>query len=149
MNCVGGGAIPHRRQQELLQPTTVHRILRESVTPVDAARFAVQKVAVGVVVGDRCGRHGDSGQLVTQSQFVEFTHGVRQQVDADAQRAKVRAFDDGCAEAAGMQRERGGQPAYSGPGNENLSSHDSSVGRPLLYVQYRIYMSNIEYVPKL
>ena len=60
---------------------------------------------------------------------MEFTHGMRQEVDADAQRAKVGAFDDGRVDAAGVQRDRGGQAADSRPGNENVFGHVPRVGR--------------------
>jgi hypothetical protein len=33
---------------------------------------------------------------------VKFANGVRQQVDTDAQRTKVRAFDDGHVDAYGV-----------------------------------------------
>ena len=120
MDCVGADSISQRRQQQRLQLTAVHRVLRIAVAAVDAARLAVQKRAVGVVVGDRRGRNGDPRQFTAEPEFVELAYGVWQQVDAHAQRAKVGAFDDGCVDAAGVQCDRSGQSADSGPGNQKL-----------------------------
>ena len=103
MNSVGTNVIPQCREQERLEPAAVHRILRILVSPVDAARFTEQKRTVTVVVRDGVGRHGDPGQLVAEPQRVQLAHGVRQEVDADAKRAKVRAFDDGRVDATGME----------------------------------------------
>ena len=128
MNSVGAEAIPQCREQQHLQPTAVHRILRIPVAPVDAARLPEQKRALGVVVRNGGGCHGDPGQLVAEPQLVELAHGVRQEVDADAQRAEVRAFDDGHVDATGMECECGGQAADARSGNENVFSHVSRVG---------------------
>jgi hypothetical protein len=47
---------------------------------------------------------------------------VRQQVDADTKGAQLRSpFKDGRAEAAGVQRQRGGKPADAATGDQYLS----------------------------
>ena len=89
MNGVGAEAIAQRGEQQHLQPAAVHRILRIPVAAVDAARLTEQKRRLGVVVRDGRGRHGDPGQLVAEPELVELAHGVRQEVDADAERPQV------------------------------------------------------------
>ncbi len=76
------------------------------------ARLAEDQIAAGVVEADRVGCDRDIAQRRTQSECGEFTDRVRQQVDTDAERAQCcRAFQVRGLGAAGMQRQRGGEPA--------------------------------------
>ena len=51
--------------------------------------------------------------------------------DADAEWAKVRAFDDGDVDAAGVERKCGSEAADARPCHENVFSHVPSLGRQL------------------
>jgi hypothetical protein len=110
----------------------VHGELRIAVAAVDATRLTEQQLACGVVVRDRGGRDGDLRQLVTEPKRIEFAHGVRQQVDADAERPQVRrAFEDGRFDATGVQCQGGGQPANPAAGNQYVSHASRLVPREL------------------
>ena len=121
-------SISQCRCKHHLQAAAVYRVLRMTVAAVDAARLPEQQGAVRVVISDRARRHSDPGELVAQSQFGEFAHGMRQQVDPHAERSEVGAFDDGDVDATGVQRQRGGEPADAGPRDENVVGHVLSLG---------------------
>ncbi|MNS83159.1 hypothetical protein D3C72_1169350 [compost metagenome] len=64
---------------------------------------------------------GALGQPGHQPQLFQFTDGVRQQVDADAQGPEfLRAFIHAAIDAAPMQHQRKRQAADAGPGNDDL-----------------------------
>jgi hypothetical protein len=105
-----------RGEQLHLQPAAVHRQLRPAVSGVQAARLAPDLLAVPVVVGERAGRRPEPGDPLTETEFGQLTDGVRQQVEADAERAQsVRPLVHGhLGEARRVQAQRGGEATDAG-----------------------------------
>ena len=83
-----GGGI----EQDLLQGTAMDRELRPFVSGLDAARLAPDRFAVLGKVGEFLGAHAGRIELVVQAELDQFTDGMRQHVDADAERPEF-----GCA----------------------------------------------------
>lgn len=73
---VGTEALTHRGEQQHLQSATMNRQLRVGVSGGQSARFGEQQCAVGGVEADRRRRHGRVADGVTESQVVEFAHGM-------------------------------------------------------------------------
>ena len=111
----GGGV-----EQDLLQRAAMDRELRPFVTGLDAARLAPDRLAVLGKIGEFPGAHARGVELVEQAEFDQFAHGMRQHVDADAERLQLgHAFEYFGGNADLVQAERQRQPADAAAGDKN------------------------------
>src|SRR5690606_25800824 len=114
-------ALAHRRQQRHLQVAAVDRVLGPVVAGRLAGRLAVDELAVAVEEDRLAGVHAQRIQRRQQAQFVEFAGGVRQQVDAHAQRPDLgHGFIDAAADAGLVQAQRQHQAAHAGADNDDF-----------------------------
>ncbi len=107
-------------EQDLLQYATMDRELRPFIAGLDAARFAPDRLAVLGKERQFLGAHARCVKLVEQAELDQFAHGVRQHVDADAERPQRRhALEDFGGNADLVQAECQRQPADAAAGDEN------------------------------
>ena len=113
-------ARPHRAREDHQQPPAMDRILRPLVAGTQAARLAPDQSAVLGVVGDftRLDRRGRERGL--KRQRAQRPHGVRQEIDADAEFPQHRhgLVDDGL-DAGIVQAQRRCQTADAAAGDED------------------------------
>ena len=111
-------------EQDLLQRAAMDRELRPFVTGLDAARLAPDRLAVLGKIRKFLGAHARGVEPVEQAEFDQFAHGMRQHVDADAERLQLgHALEDFGGNADLMQAERQRQPANAAAGDENRHDH--------------------------
>jgi hypothetical protein len=74
----------------------------------------------------------DLRQAVAQAQLDELAYGVRQDVDAHAQRTDLvgRLVDDHIGDPGGMQAQGRGQPGDAGTCDDNAHASNLLVGLP-------------------
>jgi hypothetical protein len=108
--------LPDHGEQFHLEPAAMHRQLRPAVTGVQAARLAPDQLTMPVVVGQRAGRGTQPFHAFAEAQLGELTHGVRQQVDPDAERPQPGGTlaDRDVPEPGLVQAERHGEAADAG-----------------------------------
>ena len=113
-------ALLHRAGQQQLEFAAMNRNLRPAIAGGDAARLAPDRSAPFVAIKKLVDFHARAAKLVEQSQFREFPRGMRQHIDAHAQRRQLRGgfIDDGL-ETAFVKAEGSRQPAHAGADNEN------------------------------
>ncbi|SKT92480.1 Uncharacterised protein [Mycobacteroides abscessus subsp. abscessus] len=98
----------------------MHRDLWVRVVACQAPRFGEQHGAVLVAEPDLGGGDSHAGQPFTQPELGEYTHGVRQHVDADAERFDfTRALQHHHLKTRGVQGEGRRKAADAGPGNHD------------------------------
>ena len=103
---------PHCLVQDHQQSTAMDRVLRPAVAGGEAARFAPDALPVLGVKRELGGRDRLAGELIAQTQLDQLAHGVRLDVDADADRTQLRhGLVDARLDARGVQGERGSQSA--------------------------------------
>src|SRR6266705_2181472 len=113
-------------EQNLLQRAAMDRKLRPFVTGLDAAGLAPDRLAVLGKIREFPGAHARPIELVEQAEFDQLTHGMRQQVDADAERLQFRdALEYFGGNADLMQAERQRQSADAAARDKN--GHDTPL----------------------
>jgi len=111
---------PRRVQQDLQQLPAAKRYLWPLIARRAAARLVPYALAMFVEIDQLACRHAAPQQLIFKPEVAEHAHGVRQQVDANPERA-----DFGChliderVMAPCLQDEAGGQAAYSRSGDKH------------------------------
>ena len=119
---VAAQARSHRIEHHLVQVGAMDRKLRPVVAGEAAARLLVDELAVAAVEGELARLDGVRGQRLLQAELAQLAHGMRQQVDADAQRQHVgRGLEHARRDAGLVQAERQRQPA-------DAAAHDQNVG---------------------
>ncbi len=97
------------------------RELRPVVAGEAPARLLVNELAVAAVEGQLARLDGARGQLFLQAEFAQLAHGMRQEIDADAERQHFRRGLEGARGNAGlMQAERQGQPADAAADDQHI-----------------------------
>ena len=105
-------------QQRHLQLTAMNRILGSGVAGGTAARLAPDLLSELVEKGQRGGLDAVFRQRAFQTQAAQLRTGVRQQVDADAQRPDLpHGFIHVDLDAALVQHQRQAQAADTGAGD--------------------------------
>ena len=121
--------------QQHVEPPAMHRVLRPVVAGEFSARLGIDVVAVEP---DQrpflCGQADLVEVRLGDAEVVKLAHGVRLQVDADAERAHLaHRFEDGARHADLMQRERGGEPADAAAGDDHaIIGHCHHASSPQL-----------------
>src|ERR1019366_375862 len=106
-------------EQDLLQRAAMDRELRPSVAGLDAARLAPDRLAVLGKIREFPGAHARRVELVEQAEFDQLAHGVRQHVDADAERLPLgHALEYFGGDADLVQAEPQRQPADAAAGDK-------------------------------
>ncbi len=127
-DAVASEPFDHRVEQDLLQGAAMDRELRPLVAGIEPARLRPDRLAVFREVGKLLGAHAGGVELVHQAELDQFAAGVRQHVDADAERLQfAHAFEDAARHADLMQAERQRQPADAAAGNENRHDKPHSM----------------------
>src|SRR6195256_6859384 len=122
-------------EENLLQRAAMDRKLRPFVTGLDAAGLAPDRLAVLGKIREFPGARAGRIERVEQADFDQLTHGMRQQVDADAERLQFRdALEHFGGNADLVQAERQRQSADAAARDKNghdKASHEraSSHGR--------------------
>ena len=120
-DAVGARARDERREQHHLQVTAVDREHRPFVAAVAPARIVVDQLAEAVVVADLGGGDRDLGERILQAELGQFLAGMRQQVDADAERLDLRrGLVDAAGNAGLMQPQPERQPADAGADDDDI-----------------------------
>ena len=86
VHAVGAGALNKGVKQHHLQVAAMDGELRPVVAAVAAGRVRIDELPEAVVVGDLAGGDADVGQRLLEPELGQFLGGVRQKVDADAER---------------------------------------------------------------
>ena len=118
------------RQQQHQQGAAMDADLRPAIAGVQPAILAPHFLAITRRV-EQCTRRDAGGEdRLAQAEFGKLAHGMRQQVDADAERLRVRCrlvqFD---RNAGVMQGNRKGQATDSAAGNDHAHGQPSLPGR--------------------
>ena len=102
----------------------MHRVLRPFVTGAHAARLGVDLFAVQADQHKFPGLQPDGVEVIgPDPELVELTHGVRLQVDADAERLEVaHGFQHETRHIDLMQGQCDTQSSNAAPGNEDRST---------------------------
>ncbi len=110
--------------QQGLELAAVERVLRPEMALCEAAGLGPDAVAVPVEVRHLGGGHGDPGEGVAEAEGGEFLDGVRQQIDADADRPELRRrLDQPGPYPCPVQGEGGGEPSDPCPRDEHVDTH--------------------------
>ncbi len=118
---VAAEALPHRVEHHPVQVGAMDRKLRPVVAGEAAARLLVDELAVTAVEGELARLDGLCGERVLQAEFGELAHGMRQQVDADAERQHVgRGLEHARRDAGLVQAERQRQPADAATDDQDI-----------------------------
>ena len=118
---VGAGARDESVEQHHLQIAAMDGELRHVVAGKAPGRLAVDVLAEAIVEtifarGDR-----DLGQRLLQAERAQFARGMRQDVDADADRLELgRRLEDAAGDAGAMQHQAERQAADAGADDENF-----------------------------
>ena len=116
---------PHGLEQHLVQIGAVDGKLRPVVAGEAPARLLVDELAVTAVVAKLARLDRAGGELVGQPQLREFAHGMRQEVDADAERQHLgRRLDHAAGDAGLVEAERQDEPA-------DPAAHDQDIGQDI------------------
>ncbi len=111
-----------RIEQRAVKIGAMDRELWPVVAGKAAARLLEDELAVAAVEGELSRLDALRGQRLLQAEFAELAHGVRQKVDADAERHHLRRrFEDAARDSGLVQAERQRQPA-------DAAAHDQHVG---------------------
>ncbi len=95
--------------------------LRHVVAGEAAGRLAVDVLAEAIVEAEFARGDGDLGERILQTEPAQFARGMRQDVDADADRLELgRRLEHAGCDAGAMQHQAKRQPADAGPDNENF-----------------------------
>src|SRR5690606_373243 len=98
--------------------------LRIIVAGVPAERLDVDKLAEAVEIAGVGGRDRDLGQRLLEAELAQLLAGVRQDIDADAERLDLRrGLVDAAGDAAPLQHEPEREPAYAAADDQYF--HDS------------------------
>src|SRR5690606_39956986 len=104
-------------------------VLRPAVAERTAPRLRPDPAAVPVEVDRLGGRDAGLGELVAETQFVEFPNGVGEQVDADAERPQpLRRIDDQRLDSGRVQAQGGGETADPRPHDQYAHEPPSVAG---------------------
>ncbi len=115
-----------RVEQDLLQRAPMDRELRPGIAGREPACLSPDLLAPPRAVHERLGRDGAPAQVVEQPERVELAHGVRQQVDADAERAHLAGgLEHVDLDTDLVEPERGREPADAA-----ADHHDVQPGTP-------------------
>ena len=111
---------PDGIEQRHLQPPAVNRELWHGVTGREPAGLAPDELTVAVEEAQFGRLHAEGEQLVEQVQTFEHAHGVRQEVDADPERAQLaHRLVDLHLDARLVQRERGDEATDAPAGDDD------------------------------
>jgi hypothetical protein len=107
--------------QEHMEQPAMYGVLRPVVAGEFSARFGIDVVAVQSDQRPLPGGQTHPVEIgLGDAEVVKFAHGVRLQIDADAERAHVtHRFEDSARHADLMQRERGREPTDAAAGNDH------------------------------
>ena len=95
--------------------------LRPAVASGEAARFAPDALAAFGVIRQFAAGHARAFNRGAQAQFLQLAHGVRQQVNADAEGFDLgHGLKDAHGEPGVVEAQSGRQPADSGADNNDL-----------------------------
>ncbi len=102
----------HDFEQRQLETSTMHRKLRRAITRGSASRLAPNELTEAVVVAQIRNTQTDWHQVTQDAEIGEFRRGVRQYVDSDAERPRLRhSLKELHVDAAIMKHQCGRQPA--------------------------------------
>ena len=105
----------HRRQEHALQVAAVDRELRRLVAGPAAGGLGVDELAEAIEERRLARRHRDPLQRFEHAESMELGGGMRQDVDADAERPDLsRLLVDAAGDAGAVQAEGERQPADAG-----------------------------------
>ena len=123
-NSAGAETLDDGLVEEHLQAAAVHRVLRPLVAGAHAARLGVHLFAVQSDQHQFPGLQPDGVELLwPDPELVELSHGVRLQVDADAERLEVpHGFQHETRHPDLMQGQCDTQSSNAAPGNEDRST---------------------------
>ena len=117
------------RSSDRVQVGAVDGELRVGVAGGAAERLAVHELAEAVEEARLVREHGDAGQLAFQAEAGQLRGGVRQDVDADAERAEFRRrFQHQAGNAVAVQAERQGEPPDAAADDQHIPHARFSFG---------------------
>src|SRR4051812_30938355 len=106
---------------DALQAAAMDRELRHVVAGIEPARLAPDLLPEAIGVEQLAGTDRDRVEPLQQPELLELLDGMRQRIDTDAKLADaVGLLVDLAIDAAGMQHQRGRQPAHSSADNDRL-----------------------------
>ncbi len=118
---VGAGARDEGLEQHHLQVAAMDGELRHVVAGKAAGRLAVDELAEAVVEAIFARGDGDLGERIFETERAEFARGMRQDVDADADRLELgRRLEDAAGDAGAMQHQAQRQAADAGADDEHF-----------------------------
>src|SRR5476649_1480589 len=122
-----------RVEQRLVQVGAMDRELRPAVAGVAAARLLEDELAMAAVEGELARLDAKRGERLLQAELRQFAHGMRQEVDADAERHHLRhRFEDAARDAGLVQAERQRQPADTAAHDQDVcvgAAHSAAIPR--------------------
>ena len=113
--------LPRRVEHHLVQIGAMDRQLRPVVAGEASARLLVDELAMAAVEGELARLDGLRRQRLLQAEFAQLAHGMRQQIDADAERQHVGSGLEHARRDAGLvQAERQRQPADAAADDQHI-----------------------------
>ena len=120
-DAVGAQALAHRGEQHALQVAAVDRELRRVVARPAAGRLGIDELAEPVEERRLARDDREPLQVVEHAERAQLGGGMRQDVDADAERQDLAArLVDPTGDARGVQAERQRQAADAGADDEDF-----------------------------